>query len=400
MSDRTTTFAELISEELIEIGAGRPRTVSLNGHDLPILRVADVLDGRIESAFHAHASNQELKSGGPKVSRPGDIVLTTKGTVGRVALMPVHGPVFAYSPQLCYFRPAPNGQLRSRFLYYWFKSAEFWIQANALKGQTDMADFLSLGDVQSMRIGLPSRDRQDAIVDVLGALDDKIAANQRIISTAAALVDEMLERFLRHQDSAVETTLGSVCAVNAIRSDPVNGSELRYIDIASVSRGRVTWPAPMNWDQAPGRARRGVRKGDVIWSTVRPNRRSHALILDDDPILVASTGFAVLSPVQIGSAYLYGITTRAPFVEYLESVAEGSAYPAVRAERFAEAKIPLPARDVLPKFEKPASALFSRAHAAEVENRTLVSLRDVLLPKLISGELRIKDAEQLVSNAV
>ena len=75
---------------------------------------------------------------GSKISKPGDIVLTVKGTVGRVALMPPDGPVFAYSPQLCYFRPTASGPLISRYLYYWFKSTQFWNQADALKGQTDI----------------------------------------------------------------------------------------------------------------------------------------------------------------------------------------------------------------------------------------------------------------------
>ena len=61
------------------------------------------------------------------------------------------GPDFAYSPQLCYFRPAASGPLRSRYLYYWFKSTQFWNQANALKGQTDMADYLSLSDIRCLK---------------------------------------------------------------------------------------------------------------------------------------------------------------------------------------------------------------------------------------------------------
>ena len=94
--------------------------------------------------------------------------------------MPADGRIFAYSPQLCYFRPAANGPLRSLYLYYWFKTDQFWNQADAFKGQTDMADYLSLSDTQALKIRLPCLGRQDNIVEVLQALDDKIAVNDRI----------------------------------------------------------------------------------------------------------------------------------------------------------------------------------------------------------------------------
>ncbi|MGW1667088.1 restriction endonuclease subunit S, partial [Streptomyces microflavus] len=178
MSERTVKLSELVGENLLEIGAGRPRSVDLDRYPLPILKVADVLDGKIESSFQDYVSEACEQVMGLKISMPGDIVLTTKGTVGRVAIMPAEGPRFAYSPQLCYFRPDANGPLKPRYMYYWFKSVDFWKQADALKGQTDMADFLSLGDIYSLKLRLPSLAQQASVVDILGALDDKIAVNE------------------------------------------------------------------------------------------------------------------------------------------------------------------------------------------------------------------------------
>ncbi|GAA3450545.1 restriction endonuclease subunit S [Dactylosporangium matsuzakiense] len=397
MPDFTTTFSKLVSEQMIEIGAGRPRTVSLNGHDLPVLRVADVLDGRIESAPHAHTSRQDVNGEESKVSRPGDIVLTTKGTVGRVALMPADGPVFAYSPQLCYFRPVANGPLRSRFLYYWFKSTEFWIQAEALKGQTDMADFLSLGDIQLMHICIPSVDRQDAVAGVLGALDDKIAANNRI----ARLVDDLLsERFASIGACAPVGRLSDVASVNVATTRPQPGGQLRYLDISAVSIGSYEMPPLMSWDEAPGRARRVVKPGDTVWSTVRPNRRSHALILDRAEGLIASTGLAVISPASGRIASVYESTRTDGFVSYLDSVAEGSAYPAVRAEKFLDAPVPHLPPESWDEFESLAFPMRERAAAAMRENRALTATRDELLPLLMSGRIRVRDAEKIMEEVV
>src|SRR5260370_10942986 len=95
MSDWTVSFSELAGESLIEVGAGRPRSVWEQYPSTPVLRVADVLDGRIESPSQDRAPAGYQKVIGSKISKPGDIVLTVKGTVGRVALMPPDGPVFA-----------------------------------------------------------------------------------------------------------------------------------------------------------------------------------------------------------------------------------------------------------------------------------------------------------------
>jgi type I restriction enzyme S subunit len=83
-------------------------------------------------------------------------------------------------------------------------------------------------------------------------------------------------------------------------------------------------------------------------------------------------------------------------VDYLTAHAEGSAYPAVRPESFANADIVIPDPFVLSAFERQTRPLFERAGANEHHSRALAGLRDALLPKLLSGEMRIKEAEKLL----
>lgn len=382
-------MAELVEENLLEIGAGRPRSEAAS---LPVLRVADVLDGRIHA--HAHHDQRTTQSPrfGPKASRPGDIVLTTKGTVGRIAIMPSDGPTYAYSPQICYFRSLDTDSLSPRYLYYWFKSAAFSVQADAVKAQTDMADFISLRDVYSLTIELPSIDEQRAIAEVLGALDDKIESNARV----ASLIDDLLStRFAHTSDGRALTALESIAIVNESSMKPQRGGKLRYLDISAVGRGTYDLPLETEWDGAPSRARRVISRGDVVWSTVRPNRRSHALVLDDEP-LVGSTGLAVLTPRTRCSATLYEATRTDRFVAYLESVAEGSAYPAVRAARFIDAPVPELDPDEIEAFEELALPLRQLVHELTVESRRLSHSRDELLPLLLSGDVRVKRAEKIV----
>jgi type I restriction enzyme S subunit len=255
---------------------------------------------------------------------------------------------------------------------------------------------LNLRDVLHLPIIMPPKSEREAIAEIIGALDDKMAVNDRIAATSDRLTSAMLEEILSDDAKVSDVVLADVAAVNQRKVAPASDGHLRYIDISSVSVGNIEWPVRIPWGDAPGRARRAVSPGDTIWSTVRPGRKSYALVLDEDPELVASTGFAVLTPVKVGSAFLYEVTKRDEFVQYLESVAEGSAYPAVRAERFERAIIPLPSSSSLESFECAAMPLRRRVYAAQTESRSLAQLRDVLLPRLMSGELRIRDAEKVV----
>ena len=331
---------------------------------------------------------------------PGDIVYSRRGDVERRALVRPEQSGWLCGTGCLRIRPGTGAD--SRFLSYYLGHREVraYIVRHAI-GAT--MPNLNTQILSAVPIVLPPRPVQQAIGAMLGALDDKIAVNERVAAAIEGLAAAELSRLLSEFDPTAGwglVRLGAIASINELAVRPKSSGHLRYIDISSVARGRIAWPDLISWDEAPSRARRGVSFGDTIWSTVRPGRRSYALILEHDPDLVASTGFAVITPTRIGPAYLYSVVTRDEFVNYLESVAEGSAYPAVGAERFADVLVPLPPESLLNDFEAEVMPLRSRAHAAERETLVLAKLRDALLPKLISGELRIRDAEKVVEEAV
>lgn len=388
------TLGALSDAGVLEIGDGYRTKRSEHGQPgYRILRVADVADGRISREGGDFVRAEYSRAIGAKRSQPGDVLLTTKGTVGRVAVYPPDAEPVVYSPQLCYFRVKEPRVLDARYLAYWFKSESFKRQASHRANNTDMAAYLNLRDIRSLQLTVASIERQKAIADILGALDDKIAANERLTT----VVDELLAANLTSMSAGRATvTLSSIARVNVTSTKPVPGGSLRYLDISSVRQGGYAYPEESPWEDAPGRARRVISKFDTVWSTVRPNRRSHALVLDDDPLLVASTGLAVLTPNERRSAGLYEASRTPGFESFLLSVAEGSAYPAVRADRFAEAPIPALSDAEWDEFEAFALPSRERAHSAQVESRRLASTRDELLPLLMSGKVRIKEVEGVV----
>ncbi|MCM8626218.1 restriction endonuclease subunit S [Accumulibacter sp.] len=142
-----------------------------------------------------------------------------------------------------------------------------------------------------------------------------------------------------------QVTIRDVAHVNAHSIKGNNApSHIDYIDISSVGTGEfIETPKSMAFAEAPSRARRIVKAGDTILSTVRPNRRSFLFLSSPSSVTVASTGFAVLSPTPaIDARYLYYWVTRQDFTDYLTLHAKGAAYPAVSAEDIGNGELLLP----------------------------------------------------------
>jgi type I restriction enzyme S subunit len=187
--------------------------------------------------------------------------------------------------------------------------------------------------------------------------------------------------------------LGQIAEINArsMRGSDSPGT-IHYVDISSVSTGQIDTITDIRFDQAPGRARRILRHGDTIWSCVRPNRKSYSLIISPADNMIASTGFAVISPVSVPYTFLYQAVTTDEFVAYLTNHARGAAYPAVTAEDFEHAAVQLPDPGLTHQYHATVEPMFQLKHSLQRRNNTLRQTRDLLLPKLVSGEVKVGQA--------
>jgi type I restriction enzyme S subunit len=141
--------------------------------------------------------------------------------------------------------------------------------------------------------------------------------------------------------------------------------------------------------EAPGRARRRAKDGDVIWSNVRPNLRAYALILEPDEADVLSTGFTVLSAKEIPFTWLYLLITTDSFVGYLVNHATGAGYPAVRPDDFERAAVIVPPKPLLTLFHEASELNFRLISQVDKQNQKLAEARDLLLPRLMNGEIAV-----------
>ena len=174
-----------------------------------------------------------------------------------------------------------------------------------------------------------------------------------------------------------------------------------YVDLANTKDNVIAEISEFSFDEAPSRARRVLRNGDTIVGTVRPGNRSFAFVSNASGNLTGSTGFAVLRPTrEESSEFVYLTATGDSSIEYLAHVADGGAYPAVRPEVVSSLQCVVSDALVLRAFHEIAEPAFMKISANHQEAQTLATLRDTLLPRLISGQLRLPEVERFTEEVV
>jgi type I restriction enzyme, S subunit len=288
------------------------------------------------------------------------------------------------------------------FFHYYFKSPDAGMKSIVTQG---VQAGIRGSDLKRLPVRVPPRFEQERIAHTLAAYDDLIENNRRRIAlleeAARMLYREWFVhfRFPSHEHVKIvdglpegweRTTLGQVAETNR---ESYGAKELpeqiNYINISSVAQGRIVSKTTLSSNDAPRRARRKARDGDVIWSNVRPNLRAYALVLQPEEADVFSTGFTVLSGKSVPFSWLYLFVTTDNFVGHLVNHATGAGYPAVRPDDFERAAVVLPSEGLLKHFHEASEPNFRLISKLEQQNQQLAQARDLLLPRLMNGEIAV-----------
>ena len=337
------------------------------------------------------------------VPQTGDMLLTSVGTIGIPYIIKKKDCFYFKDGNLTWFRDFRES-LNSKYLYYWIKSSEgTGILYNTTIGSSQKA--LTISALKNIKVSLPPRSVQDKIVEVVSAYDDLIENNQKQIK----LLEEAAQRLYKewfvdlhfpgHENTKIVDGVPEgwqwckVRDVADINSSalPKNYKEdfIDYVDLGSVRCGHIETRTRYNLNEAPGRAKRCAKDGDIIWGMVRPNLKAYALVTNPKETDVFSTGFAVLSAKKVPYSYLYCAVTQEEFVGYLVNATNGAAYPAVKPVHFEVADILKPDDKVLEQFHSVADSIYRKKEALENQNHNLRESRDLILPKLMSGEVEV-----------
>lgn len=340
--------------------------------------------------------------------RPGATGVVTIGTVGE-KIFQTH--------EWCFTNQSVNVVVSSDeydddFVYYLLKVSLPKV-LNANPGTASGRHHVSKSNFSSIKIRVPELlENQKKIARLLSRYDDLIENNLRRIGLLEELARETYRewfvrgRFPGWESARVDAETGlvegweikklsSVAKLNPRQAKKGEFDTIRYIDIRCVSPDRIELPDSISFSDAPGRARRKIKDGDILWSCVRPNRKSHAVVWNSEPNDLASTGFCVISPFKVPTSYLYQFVTTDDFVGYLVNLAGGAAYPAVKKEHFADADIIIPAKELLDLFDKQFGPSIKLKAKLEAQNTQLREARDLLLPRLMAGVVEVDKLEKV-----
>lgn len=390
-------------------------------------------DGRFNFITEAHA--ERLRN---SMVTHGDVIFTHAGNIGQVAVIPKNSRYSRYVlSQRQFYARCKRDRILPEYLAYFFHSPEGKHKLLSNASQVGVPSIARPSThLKSIEVPLPPLAFQQSACDLLAALESRIEHNHALavnleaiarnlfkswfvdfdpVSAKAAgeksagLTDDIAalfpDRFVESEIGDVPEgwkvgTLGDVCKLNQETWSTKKHPEiLEYIDLSNVKSGCIEDATSYLWDESPSRARRVLRCGDTIVGTVRPGNRSFALIATDG--LTGSTGFAVLRPSHsYHREYLYLAATSDDAIERLAHLADGAAYPAVRPDVVTGTEVVIPNDEIMRQFSVITCPMFDQIAVCQSEASVLSSLRDILLPRLISGKLRVEDAETMIEEAV
>jgi type I restriction enzyme S subunit len=426
------TFSSLINEGVLEIGDGyRAKNDELGGEGVIFLRAGHVREDYIDFSgverFHSGLDSRLLA----KASRPGDTIVTTKGnSTGRTSFVQEWMPRFVYSPHLSYWRSINHEVLDSGFLRYWSRSREFAEQLDGMKISTDMAPYLSLSDQKRLGITILQIGDQRMIARILGTLDDKIELNRKTNTTLEAMARALFKSWFVDFDPVRAKAEGSPTGlpdeISDLFPDSFEDSELGEIPIGWEAGSiydacSVVYGAPFssalfnaNGEGIPvARIRDLPTESPAVFTTeIHPK----GTLIHPGDIVVGMDGEF--------RAYLWGGTDCwmnqrvcrfiPKFAAQTCFVMESIRRPLMDVEMSETAttvihlgkgdidgfKVVIPSRNILDLFGVRTQSFLDSIVSNKRESRSLIQLREALLPKLISGELRIPDAERLLEEAI
>ena len=394
-----------------------------------MLRTTNIKGGRIDREECRRVSKETFIKWTRRADvRHGDVILTREAPLGEVGYVDFNDTVFL-GQRLMQYR-ANRALLEPRFLLYSFLSKDLQNQFGAHEGSGSTVSHIRVGDCSKFELPLPPLPEQKAIAAVLGALDDKIELNRRMNATLEAMARALFQSWFVDFDPVRAKLDGRKPSaidpdVAALFPDTFQEAEVGHIPkgwtvqpvgevVDCVGGGTPSTAEPSYWVG-----------GTHHWTTPKDFSALEAPILLDTDRKLTAAGIAKISSGLLPSGTLL-LSSRAP-VGYLaiaaipvainqgfialkcnerasnffmlnwcqtnmaeiESRATGTTFAEISKQNFRPIRVVLPSKELMSAFTAKVAPLYSKITANLHQSRTLATLRDTLLPKLLSGELSV-----------
>ncbi len=294
--------------------------------------------------------------------------------------------------------------INSKYAYYYYLALDNGKKLKPLyKGLRKTIDITTF---QSAKLPVPPRAEQDQIVRFL---DWKVSSINKLIRTKIKEINLLreLKQVLINKELLAKSNRERVPLKRYVKSNRESLSErtsenhrIEYLDIGSVGYGYIKKkPKYYTFSEAPSRARRIVRSGDTIISTVRTYLRSVCYIDDDFDGCIVSTGFCVLTPNhQIVPEFLGFVLSSDAFINEVVRASVGTSYPAINESKLLSIKISLPEH-----IDEQRKIISDLSKKLEKIDRTISYINDLivtykelktrLISDVVTGQIDVRNIE-------
>ena len=384
-----------------------------------VLRSRNIRNGRLDLSAQRSFTTEEgyLSRVKRAVPQAGDLVITREAPMGEVCMLPP-GLKCCMGQRMVLLRPDPE-RVEGRFLLFALQSRQVQFQIGLHEGTGSTVSNLRIPALKALNIPTPPLPEQRRIAAVLGALDDKIELNRKMNKTLEEMGQAIFKRWFIDFDEhtgLVDSELGpiprgwevkplpSIIEINP-RTKLQKGIEAPYLEMAALSTTGAT-VEKVGLREFKGGGSKFVA-GDTLLARITPCLENGKTALVDflahGEVAFGSTEFIVLRPTGPYASHWVYCLARTPELRRfaISNMTGSSGRQRVPVGCFRSFGVAVPQdQTVVNRFCTTAAPLFNRISANVLQSRTLAELRDTLLPKLISGELRIPEAKAQVEDAL
>ncbi|NLD21916.1 MAG: hypothetical protein GX664_05485 [Bacteroidales bacterium] len=385
-------MSEIITYRLDEIAdvidCEHKTAPKVDSSDYYSIRTPDIKNGRLlyEQANRVSAETYELwtKRGIPEA---GDIILAREAPVGEVGWIDKDHKICL--GQRTVLIKIHSIEIDKKYLLYSFVSPKFKDYLNELSGGSVVAH-LNMKDIRALEFSFPPLPEQKAIASVLSSLDDKIDLLHRQNKTLEAMAETLFRQWFIEEakedwEDGVLGDIASNVRVNAT-TESIKPDDI-YIGLEHIERRHIALSQyGFGSDVSSNKSR--FKKHDILFGKLRPYFHKVCITPFDG---ICSTDILVLRAKEtVWTAFTLFAFFQDSVVEYANLASGGTRMPRADWGSLSQYPIAIPPVDLLHQFNDLVLPSIEKIHTNLVQIQTLENLRDTLLPKLISGEVRVQ----------
>ncbi len=373
---------------------------------VPYLNGSNVSGFVLSEDTFKYVSEEKADSLKKAVAYRGDIIVTHRGTLGQIAYIPHDSKYKRYVTGNSQFRFTCNDKVLPDFLVFYFHTrlGQHKLLSNASQvGVPALAQPTT--SFKKLQIDLPDIITQKKICSIIHSIQNKINTNYKINRNLDAQMQTLFDDILYKEfESGNKENLGDFLYVKGRigwkglkRSEYVNHSDYRIINGESLTKAGIDWSkagyiTKERYDESPEIM---LEVGDILISKDGTIGKVGYVNYLEKPTTVASGIFVVrnIKPDEISTVFIYCLFMSSYFKKFIASRTEGSVIPHLYQKDFVTLEIPLLTKDNLKLFNEDIVPLFELYYLNNSQNDTLSTLRDTLLPKLMSGQLDVSDLD-------